>query len=266
MSRTCEPNKTYATIDDMTIKDAECIFCRGKRLSKMPTYSEPYLIIRYGPTGSGKSSKIVKDEIEALGPRYNTYVEVEIDDLVEPIESFRAKSMDLKNQANKNTRANRKRANSIRSQLLKNTSKAYFNTRRNTKNKREQTLEQKREDVLERALKGSHNVIYDTTGGTYKPGKQPSFQTVIQKALSYNPKYKVVVVYPIVSEPQLKNRVVKRAEYKSNRSKTSRPIYRGVNTSSLPEAIENAHKNFTEHLLPQMLTGRIYKIVVVSNE
>jgi hypothetical protein len=266
MSETCELSKTYATIEDMTIKDAECIFCRGKRLSEMETYPDPYLIIRYGPTGSGKSSRVVKDEIEALGRPYHTYVEVEIDDLVEPIESFRAKSMNLKNQANKNITANTTRANSIRSQLLKNTSKAYFNTRRNTKNSRLQTLEQKREDVLERALKGSHNVIYDTTGGTYAASKPPSFQKVIEKALHFNPKYKVVVIYPIVSKDQLAIRVVKRAENKSNRGKTDRPIYRGVNTSGLSEAIENAHKNFTEHILPQMLTGRIYKIVVVSNE
>ena len=257
--------KTYDTIDDMTMEDAERIFCKGKRLSEMPSYPDPYLIIRYGPTGSGKSSKVVKDEIEALGRPYNSYVEVEIDDLVEPIESFRIESMNLKRRANSNTRANKTRENEIRSKLLQNTSASYFKTRRNTKNKTGKTLEDKREDVLKQALETSRNVIYDTTGGTYTPGKPPSFQKVIKKAFECNRRYKVVVVYPIVSESELVRRVVKRAEQKSD-PKGPRPIYRGVNTSKMNEAVRNAHKNFMEHLLPQMLAGDLYKIVTVSNE
>jgi hypothetical protein len=46
-----------------------------------------FLIIKYGPTGSGKGSRIVLEEISRLGVPLEDYAVFEIDKLVESIES-----------------------------------------------------------------------------------------------------------------------------------------------------------------------------------
>jgi len=87
--------KKFNSSSSMVLTNAECLFTKNRLLENIPSAENPMLIIKYGPTGSGKGSEKVKQEIESLGQNIDDYVTLEIDLLVESINSYRSKTVSL---------------------------------------------------------------------------------------------------------------------------------------------------------------------------
>ena len=69
--------------------------------------TRPKFIIKYGPPASGKGSAAVTASIEQLGDKINTYININVDDVVESTNLFRKQSRLLLNKlvANKGINA-----------------------------------------------------------------------------------------------------------------------------------------------------------------
>jgi hypothetical protein len=67
-----------------------------KKLSNYHSSHNPYFIIKYGPTGSGKGSSIVSKEIENLGVSLDQYITIEIDKVIESVMSYRQGTLKIK--------------------------------------------------------------------------------------------------------------------------------------------------------------------------
>ncbi len=244
-----KPN--YSSGESMTQKNVECILTNGKTLQSLPKTETPYVVIKYGPTGSGKGSKIVQDEIRLLGPPLESYAVFEIDSLVESTKNYRTKTLSIKSQYNENS-------NKIRKNMYTNLFQAYRNTRKNLNNKLD--------EVLAKALKNKNNIIFETTGSFYNEGNPQNPLSWLMDLVSTigGPQYKVVVIYPLVSTEELVRRVSLRAEQQATRK--TKPLYRAVNTSTLEKASDNSKKNFQQFVLPDIFAKRIFKVISFWNE
>lgn len=227
----------------MTLQDAECLFTRNKLLEGIPkSRSTPYLILKYGPTGSGKGSSAVKKEIEFLGHDIEDYVVLEIDLLVEAIREYRDKTVELKSKRNtNNTYSNEK--------FFGNLYKAYANTRTDTLNNYLFT-------VFEKAVENKQNIIYETTGTV------SNIKRLVDHAKKND--YKIVVIYPLVSEQELKKRVKERADRRFAEEEVK--LYRHPNPYGLGKGIETAQSVLQSTIMPYLYEKTIHKLVMFWNE
>ena len=238
--------ENFATATNMSNLDVECVLTSGRSLDNLPSSSTPYAIIKYGPTGSGKGSATVQQEIQQLGVPINDYAVFEIDSLVESVKKYRNRTLNIKS---KYSTASNKRG------MYKNLINAYMNTRKN--------LSRKLDKVLDEAVQTKKNFIFETTGQTFR-GKNPIEWLMERIETVGGGAYKIVVLYPLVTPDVLKQRVQKRAEAQS--LKQNKPFYRAVNPDTLEEATLMAKFNLSLFLLPEVFQKRIHKLVVFWNE
>jgi len=237
--------KNYDTINNMSIENVESIF--AKNYNKIKSQNKPYLIIKYGPTGSGKGSKIVTKEILALGIPLHKYVTIEIDGLVEKIKSYRNTTMKIHNKYKKSTNKNKNKYNELYN--------AYYKTRED-KNTRGLSISDKLNNVLEQSIKNNKNIIFETTGS------RPNSHPIEDLLLMIKDNYKVILIYPIVPPDDIKTRVTSRSQ---QQLRLSKPLYRNINPDNIDEWWNNSMENFKEFIIPEVLKGRIHKLIVVSN-
>lgn len=246
--------KNYQTVNDMKDENIQCILTSGRTISELPSSSSPYMIIKYGPTGSGKGSEVVQKEIRLLGVPVENYAVFEIDSLVESIKMYRNQTMIIKQK--------RKMGEINTRKMYNNLSNAYFSTRKTKNHKSQKNLNTKMDDILQNAIKNSKNIIFETTG-TYFSFSNP-IKWLIDETLKINTNYKIVVIYPIVSVNELIKRVDKRAENQSTRK--NKQLYRAINTSKIEAWASYSKMNLTHFLLPELFSKRIHKIIAVWNE
>lgn len=240
----------YSTGNNLLESNVECILTKGNKLSSLPSSPTPYAVIKYGPTGSGKGSPLVQKEIEALGVPLSHFAVFEIDSLVESVKNYRNRTLAIRSK-----RLQSKNERYTNSNMYKNLSTAYFNTRKK--------LNSKLSDTIDNAIKTKKNFIFETTG-TYFGGKNPIEWLIDRIKTLGNNAYKIVLIYPLVTPTELKKRVTKRAEEQATRK--YKPFFRAIDTEKLEPATLYAEQNLAHFILPQVFVKNIYKLVLLWNE
>ena len=88
--------KLYMSQDQFTPETIERIMCNGRTLEDLPKSETPIYVLKWGPPGSGKSSKKVIEFIKTLGVPLENYVDYSTDKLIESYVPYRAKSTIIK--------------------------------------------------------------------------------------------------------------------------------------------------------------------------
>jgi len=247
MSSKCKQPSSKESVSQNTI---ECLTTDGKTIDQLPSNDKPWAIIKYGPTGSGKGSKVVKDEIEALDVNISECVVFEIDTIVEAMPNYRAKTYAIKTFRN-DDRVTRKNSK----QFYKNLGEIYFNARKKA--------DTNFDKAIYKALDTNKNIIFETTGTNFN-GKNP-LEWIISE-INKRPKYKIVVIYPMVSIPELQKRVERRAENQAIKENHSTRLYRGIDPDEIPVQSTRSQLNLTHFILPEIYAKHIHKLIIVWNE
>ena len=71
-------------------------------MNNFPNPETPKLIIKYGPPASGKGSAEVKNLIQSFGDPLSSYVNINVDDVVDSTLYFKKRSVDLVHSLVKN--------------------------------------------------------------------------------------------------------------------------------------------------------------------
>ena len=237
----------------MDYEKVECIITGGRTLKSIPIDVTPIIIIKYGPTGSGKGSAVVTKQIEALGIPLDHYLTFEVDSVIESVASYKRGTVKIRVNRNSN-----KMTNTNMYRQLKN---LYFATRK-AKNYNNKSINSKIDTLLERALKDRKNIIFETTGSRYD-GNHP-FKWLLD-LVHLQSRYKIVVIYPFVGVDDLKARVVRRAESQYANPIEEKKLYRAVDPSNIAGAVENSQRNFKEFIVPDLFSGQIDQVVGVWN-
>lgn len=249
--------------DDVLVNNiGNMTYNQMKKLTKLNSeeihsYDRPYFIVLYGPPGSGKSSSTPL--IEDLGVPFNQYVTVILDDMITSVRKYRNVTKKLKENHNAQRITN--------GQFWYGIGK-IFNKTRVEKKPGGESINTMRTNVLVEALANNKNIIYETTGAS--KGGQDFLVMLLKNAIPEN--YRVVILYPMVSLEQLKERVKSRAD---RFLALATPYYR----SQKPEALGNmryqAIKFFKEYLIETFINGysdatgkkrEIFKLIAYQNE
>jgi hypothetical protein len=163
-------------------------------LSNLPRATgKPIFVIKYGPPASGKGSGAVRQIIENLGQPLRSYMNFNVDDVVESTQYFNKTSRDLVNNllVRPNSANFNKFLNKASVDEVAKFSKVYTDVRF-AKNSSGRNIGAKMDDLLKRAVEKGVNITFETTGG----GSFPSWiWGWLQKDLK---KYKIVIVFPTV--------------------------------------------------------------------
>jgi hypothetical protein len=219
---------------NVTQKLVECVATNGKNINELETPQTPYFVFKYGPTGSGKGSTKVQNEIAKLGLTDNNTVTFEVDKIVEAVNNFRNKSLELKKKYNQNPN---------NQQVYKNLTNLYFQTRKNTK------VNKIQDDLMKEAIQKRRNIIVETTG-------RSSISWILDNLAGKG--YKIVVIYPIVNPSELQKRVVSRAE-------SMKGVFRLPSPSNLETGIMSAKQNILNDLVKLLESNSIDKVILINN-
>jgi len=195
----------------------------ASRVSNLPRVSRPKLVIKWGPPASGKGSQAVREAISDLGEPYTTYLNINIDAIVESANYFKntsrqalvnfLKSRGVKNVTTLGNENISKILNEVTAAEAKKLGKAYGNVRFarlyessalsappiRGRSSKELTLSNKQDALLDQALASRRNVTVETTGSALHGNSWPRW--LIDKLNQPEVKqhnYKVVFVFPLV--------------------------------------------------------------------
>jgi hypothetical protein len=88
--------KIYLNVDALTENEIEMMFCNSLTIDRLPTQEKPIFVYKWGPPGSGKSSKKVLDSIRNLGYPLDSYLNIDTDLIYESLLPFRLESSLMK--------------------------------------------------------------------------------------------------------------------------------------------------------------------------
>jgi hypothetical protein len=171
-------------------------------LGRLPSYygvNKPNFIIKWGPPASGKGSPAVKAIIESLGYPPDTYINFNIDDIVEATNYFRAESMKRAqnyfnrkgvNSTSENNIVNK--LNNINKNNAKKIGGVYSNVRNGVGTNGKMKLGTKLSLLLEQAIKLRKNITFETTG----MGGWPEW-LFTEKGLNKKD-YNIHIIFPLV--------------------------------------------------------------------
>ena len=146
---------------------------------------------------------------------------------------------------------------------MKELSSAYM-SKRKTKNKNGISLNNKFENLLEQSIKDRKNIIFETTGGVYYDNNPIVWLINLLKKYNIGKPYLVTLIYPIVKEENILQRVKLRSE---SQLKKNPPFYRTIDKDSLIHQINNAKHNFCFYIVPMLLYfGEFNKIIAFKND
>lgn len=212
------------------------------------SYSNPLLIIKYGPPGSGKTS--ADNRIEQLfNVRLGNFAKIDKDSPLVAIDDFRKGSLSIIKKYDGlayKTQPVIKKVVALQNRILA------------SKNKEGLSIIDKIPIALQRAFDYNLNVLWETTGQS--SGSQALMDLVFNRIPKF---YKIIIVFPIVSLQTAKKRVLQRAvEHLAE----DPPYYRPVPVSQVKRATEMSHKYFKETIIPKVLDGTIYQLFCFDNE
>lgn len=214
----------------------------------------PFLIIKYGPPASGKSSENVQKEIENLKLDIKDCIVFEIDRIIESLKNFRSESYSVYKNSDKSN-----------NNKMKELSRIYFTKRQNKKINSDNSIDKKFENLIVTAIRDRKNIIFETTGGLfndYNPIKW-LFDIVNNNKKEDELPYYIALIYPILPENLIIERVIKRSKEQVKRNP---PFYRAMSEDNLKEQIINAKNNFTFYIVNMLLYQfKIDKIIAFKN-
>jgi hypothetical protein len=254
MSNITYPNRSFInnkTMEKILInKNVE-----GNKYDSLESVSDdkqPLLIIKYGPPASGKGSENVAKEIENLGVDLNNFIVFEIDRIIESLENYRKETMKV--YSKQNISNNKK---------MEESSKIYFSKRKSKVN--EKSLNEQFEGLITKSIHDRKNIIFETTGGTFFDSNPIKWLLELVKKEETEEKspYKIILIYPIVKEDIIIDRVAKRASEQIQRNP---PFYRTMSKENLHKQIENSKHNFIFYIMPMLIYfNAIDKIITFKN-
>ena len=184
-------------------------------LGRLPSYygvNKPNFIIKWGPPASGKGSEAVKAVIESLGYPLNTYINFNIDDIIEATNYFRNESMKrAQNYFNKkgvNTTSENNIVNKLNSINKNNANKignVYSKVRNGVGTNGKTKLSTKLTLFLEQAISLRKNITFETTG----MGGWPDW-IFTERGLNKK-NYNIHIIFPLTPFPVTWERYRRRA-------------------------------------------------------
>lgn len=142
------------------------IFSKVNKLNNVPTQERPVFIIKYGPPASGKGSRGVKSVIESFGHPLNSYIDINVDDVVESLNTFKKDSRKILNAKGLTTAEQINQIlNKATNKNAENFSKPYFTTRFNKR----LAIPNQMDLLMKNAIIARKNISFETTGGTGFP-------------------------------------------------------------------------------------------------
>jgi hypothetical protein len=242
---------------NITTLNIERIIGRGRLLGEIPKSNTPYLIVKLGPPGSGKSSDITNKEVTNLGVNINDTVLFDVDAILASSKLFRNTTRTIRNNY-QTKNFNRNLYNK-----LSNVHKSFTIARKISHINRHshqlvgtKTISSHMNTLLAESIRNKVNIIIELTS---------KFDKIIIPHYNNLRKhgFKVVVIYPVVQLNTLKGRIMSRGEdyYKQPQS-----YYRTFDVNTLPSAIQVAQEEINTYILPGLYKGDIYKIIVINNE
>ena len=242
------------------------IFTKGEytNMNLIPTNitQKPIFVIKYGPPASGKGSSKVNEIIKKQGPALSTYIEVNVDDIIESnITDFTNESRKvienmLKNRQKKSI--NNMTNTNYDKNLVSKLSAAYIGIRFGRKNKNGKKIGNRMDTVMSDAFTKGKNMIFETTGGTgtfdwlFTDNKYQGIR-----------KYKIILIFPIVKKETMWERYKKRAirTYKNDKG------FRFTTTKEqIFESYEESYKNFINIVNDSNMKTKINEIHIVNND
>lgn len=170
------------------------IFSKVNKLNNVPTQNRPVFIIKYGPPASGKSSQPMINVIKSFGYELNTYIHVNVDDVVESIKIFQNESMKIfqkrlnSNKLKKDQITITKKLNNVSNNNAKMLLTPYVTTRYNSRLK----IEKQIDELMKDAIMARKNISFETTGSTGFPFW---IFNVLQPGIN---KYQIKILFPLV--------------------------------------------------------------------
>ena len=206
MSNNLNQNRVRKAVNDMTNYKVLKIWTGSGRgsfatLSRLPSHvgsNKPNFVIKWGPPASGKGSEAVRNVIASLGWPLDTYVNFNIDDIVEATNYF-------KEESNRRARNYLARAGVVNTQNENKVVEALNNIKQNNAIKIGKAYSQIRNGVgasgklsaklnlfLENAINLRKNITFETTGMNGFPD-----WLLTKRGLS-GKNYNIHIIFPLV--------------------------------------------------------------------
>lgn len=223
--------------DNVTNEMVECISTNGKTIDQLQPSDNPYFILKYGPTGSGKGSKRVQDEIANLGITKDNTITFEVDRIIESIKSFRSGSLKQKNKYR--TAKSQENLDKVYKELTS----LYFAVRKKSKANNHQ------DTVMGKAIERKINIVLETTG-------MSSIDWITDRLAGTS--YKIVVIYPVAPVEKIKERATTRAM-------SMKGVFRLPDPKFINMGVTKARGNIVIDLFKLMEEGKIDKVILINN-
>lgn len=250
----------------MTLNSLVKIYNKNKRtIENFPSQKKPIFIIKWGPPASGKSSPPIKNKILEFGYDLNSYLHLNIDDLVESTSAFQKSSSNLMRNKIKNVMdkgAIEKFLNNANSESVAEFAKTYTNVRF-TKNKNGKHLGHKMDNLLEQALQNKVNITFETTGAG-RPGNNigTGWPEWLWKYFPSIENYQVIIIFPVVDFETTWKRYKGRA---ANMYIAKRGVRFASTRNDLQENYKISYRNFLHAYEKNVMNGKVERIIVVEN-
>lgn len=212
------------------------IFSKVNKLNNVPTQNRPVFIIKYGPPASGKSSQPMINVIKSFGYELNTYIHVNVDDVVESIKTFQNESMKMfQKRLTTNKLKDQNQIIKILNNVSNNNAKMLFTPYVSIRYNSRLNIENRIDELMKHAIMARKNISFETTGSTSFPFW---IFNVLQPGIN---KYQIKILFPLVDCSEGWRRYKARAvkSYVQNKS-----VRFGLSRRQYTEQYIKSYKNF----------------------
>ena len=204
----------------------------------------PLCIIKYGPPGSGKTSADAYVK-KLVGVNLDNFINIDKDIPLTSIREFRTGSL-LHVQKGVRYEEGAEALQEFQDSIL------------NEPNRDGLSINDKIPIAIQRAFDYHLNVLWETTAQSAR--SQALMEEVFRAIPSV---YRIIVLFPIVSEETSLARVRSRA---AGHLKERPPYFRPVPADRVKSARVESYRYFTEKIMPRVLDGSIYQLFCYNNE
>jgi hypothetical protein len=227
-----------------TASNIESILTNGKTVDELTSHANPFLIIKLGPPGSGKSSERTANIIRELGVDLSDAVVSDIDNVFASFRNFRNKTRRVRNKY---------RNVAFNQQFYNNLSKIHIESKKITNTTNNKPIIQHMNGVLSRAIRSRKNIVMESVIPITWVFEQ------FGKRLKSN-NYNIHILYHTLDIPTLIERIHARGErlYALEDS-----YYRTFDPTQLTKVVEDLHQNLNTVLMPKYHADEIKGIHIL---